>query len=479
MVGRRQAMPIKYEEVSMREQLPEVRKNNFEEVPLGYSKEEAQEEASRCLQCKTAPCVGGCPVEIDIPGFIAEITKGDFDESISIINKTNSLPCMTGRVCPQETQCQERCVVGKKGAPVSIGHLERFVADIALEKRKNAQNKSGQKLPEPKKEKVAIIGSGPAGLTCAADLAKEGYKVTIFEGFHKLGGVLVYGIPEFRLPKEIVETEINALKELSVEFVTDALIGRIMTINELMGPGGYSAAFIGTGAGLPKFMDLPGENLNGVYSANEFLTRVNLMKAYKFPEYETPVHVGKNVAVIGGGNVAMDAARTAIRLGADNVYLIYRRSEEEMPARNEEIHHAKDEGLIFKTLHNPVKYIGNEQGFVEKMECVKMELGEPDESGRRRPAVVEGSNYEIDIDVAIIAVGTTPNPLIAKTTPDLKIGKWGEIPTDENMMTNIPGVFAGGDIVTGAATVITAMAAGKKAAASIDLYFEEQQTKDK
>lgn len=465
-------MPINYNEVPMREQPPEERKHNFDEVPLGYNAEEAIAEAQRCLQCKNAPCRKGCPVQIDIPAFIKEITEGNFEKAINIIYEADTLPCVTGRVCPQETQCQEQCVVGKKGDPVSIGRLERFVADRALRIRQQKTEKpTVHNNVAPKREKVAIIGSGPAGLACAADLAKAGYKVTVFEGFHKLGGVLVYGIPEFRLPKDIVETEINTLKDLSVEFITDALIGRIMTINELLGAGGYSAVFVGTGAGLPKFMNIPGENLNGVYSANEFLTRVNLMKAYKFPEYETPVHMGKNVAVIGGGNVAMDAARTAIRLGADNVYLVYRRSEEEMPARNEEIHHAKEEGLILKTLNNPVKYTGDENGFLTKMECVKMELGEPDDSGRRRPVVMEGSNYEIDVDVAIVAVGTTPNPLIAKTTPDLKIGRWGEIPTDDNMMTNIPGVFAGGDIVTGAATVITAMGAGRTAAKSIIEYL--------
>lgn len=453
-------MAVNYNSVPMREQKPEDRKNNFNEVPLGYSAEEAIAEASRCLQCPKAPCISGCPVSINIRDFIKEIQDGEFKKAVNIIYESDTLPCVTGRVCPQEDQCQKKCVVGVKGDAVSIGRLERFVADMDLENRAKEEHDI-----EPNQDnlKAAVIGSGPAGLACATDLAKAGMKVTVFEGFHKLGGVLVYGIPEFRLPKKIVETEISSLEKLGVEFTKDALIGRALTIEDLM-KDGYKSVFIASGAGLPRFMNIPGENANGVYSANEYLTRVNLMKAYKFPEYETPVLKGQNVAVIGGGNVAMDAARTAIRLGSENVYLVYRRTEKEMPARLEEVHHAKEEGLIFKTLTNPVKYFENEKGFVNKMECIKMELGEPDESGRQRPIPIADSNFTIDIDVAIVAVGTTPNPLIAKTTPGLTIGKRGEITTDENCMTNLPGVFAGGDIVTGAATVITAMGAGKNAA---------------
>ncbi|MCX7821105.1 MAG: NADPH-dependent glutamate synthase [Brevinematales bacterium] len=457
--------------VPMREQPPEERIKNFNEVPYGYSEEEALMEAERCLQCKNKPCVSGCPVNIDIPAFIKAIREKDYQKAIDIIHETNSLPCITGRVCPQEDQCQAVCIAGKVGEPVSIGRLERFVADLELEKK--LRNKAKIKKFDITKNNIniAIVGSGPAGLSCAADLAKMGYNVTIFEGFHEAGGVLVYGIPEFRLPKSIVKAEIEALKDFGVRFVTNALIGRVLTIQDLFNQG-YKAIFIGTGAGLPKFMNIPGENLNGIYSANEFLTRVNLMKAYLEGEYDTPVLKGKKVAVIGGGNVAMDAARTALRLGAQDVYLIYRRTENEMPARIEEIHHAKEEGIKFYTLTNPTRYIGDERGFVKQVECIKMELGEPDESGRRSPIPIKNSEFIIDIDEAIVAIGTTPNPMIQRTTPELKFKKGGEIDADEWGKTSIPGVFAGGDIVTGAATVVTAMGAGKKAALAIDQYIK-------
>jgi len=463
-------MAVSKEAVKMREQAPEVRKKNFNEVPLGYSEEEALKEAERCLQCKNKPCVSGCPVSIEIPAFIKAIREKDFQKAIDIIHESDALPAVTGRVCPQEEQCQVKCVVGKVGEPVSIGRLERFVADWELSKRKNELNTNSQK-PASNGRKVAIVGSGPAGVSCAADLAKMGYEVTVFEGFHMLGGVLVYGIPEFRLPKTIVKTEIDSLEKLGVRFVTNVLIGRALTIEELFELG-YQAIFIGTGAGLPKFMNIPGENLNGVYSANEFLTRVNLMKAYLPDEYDTPVKHGRNVAVIGGGNVAMDAARTAIRLKAEHVYLIYRRTEKEMPARIEEVHHAKEEGIEFMTLCNPVKYIGDENGFVKEAIIQKMELGEPDESGRRSPVPIPGSEFTLTVDEVIVAIGTTPNPIIARTTKGLKFKKHGEIDADENGRTSIPGVFAGGDIVTGAATVVTAMGAGRKAAKAIDEYLK-------
>ncbi|MGC8764764.1 MAG: NADPH-dependent glutamate synthase [Brevinematia bacterium] len=468
-------MAVSKNAVPMREQPPEERIKNFNEVPYGYSEEEAIEEANRCLQCKNKPCVSGCPVNIDIPAFIKAIREKDYQKAIDIIHLTDSLPCVTGRVCPQEEQCQAVCVVGKIGEPVSIGRLERFVADWELDRKLKGVYKANDSIKIQKNGiRVAIVGSGPAGLSCAADLAKMGYDVTIFEGFHELGGVLVYGIPEFRLPKAIVKAEIEALKNLGVQFVTNALIGRVLTINDLFNQG-FKAIFIGTGAGLPKFMNIPGENLNGIYSANEFLTRVNLMKAYLEGEYDTPVLRGRRVAVIGGGNVAMDAARTAKRLGAEHVYLIYRRTEKEMPARIEEVHHAKEEGIEFLTLTNPVRYIGDERGFVKQMECLKMELGEPDASGRRSPIPIKGSEFIIDIDEAIVAIGTTPNPMIARTTPELKFKKGGEIEADEWGRTSMPGVFAGGDIVTGAATVVTAMGAGKKAAIAIDKYIKSQQ----
>ncbi|MCD6427762.1 MAG: NADPH-dependent glutamate synthase, partial [Caldisericaceae bacterium] len=398
-----------------------------------------------------------------------KIRQNKLQEAIDIIHQSNLLPAITGRVCPQEDQCQAVCIMGNVGDPISIGRLERYVADWELENRKKGEVKIPEKLP-PKNKKVAIIGSGPAGLSCAADLAKMGYDVTIFEGFHKTGGVLTYGIPEFRLPKWIVEEEKKFFEKLGVKFETDVLVGRTITIKELM-ENGFDAVFIGTGAGLPRFMHIPGENLDGIYSANEFLTRVNLMKAYKFPEYDTPIKIGKRVAVIGGGNVAMDAARTALRLGAEHVFLVYRRSRKEMPAREEEIAHAEEEGIEFMLLTNPVRYIGDEKGFVKQAECIKMKLGEEDASGRRRPIPIEGSEFKLDVDQVIVAIGTTPNPIIAKTTEGLKTGRHGVIEVDENMQTSVKGVFAGGDIVTGAATVITAMGAGRKAAASIDKYL--------
>lgn len=462
-------MAINKNVTPMREQPAEERRKNFNEVPLGYSREEALIEASRCLQCPAHPCVEGCPVKINIPAFIKAIKEERFQDAIDIIHEANLLPAVTGRVCPQEEQCQVVCIMGKAGDPVGIGRLERFVADWELENRKKG-HVSVPKKDSPKNKKVAIIGSGPAGLSCAFDLAKMGYDVTIFEGFHVSGGVLTYGIPEFRLPKAIVQQEISLLEKIGVKIVHDFLVGRTSTVPELFQQG-FSAVFIGSGAGLPQFMHIPGENLGGIYSANEFLTRVNLMKAYKFPEYDTPIKVGKRVAVVGGGNVAMDAARTALRLGAEHVYLVYRRSRHEMPAREEEIVHAEEEGIEFLLLNNPLRYIGNDSGFVSKVELIKMQLGEEDASGRRRPIPIEGSEYLLDIDQAIVAIGTTPNPIIAKTTQGLKTGRHGEILVDENGQTSVKGVFAGGDIVTGSATVITAMGAGRKAASSIDMYL--------
>ena len=462
-------MAVEKKAVVMKEQGVEARIKNFNEVPLGYTAEEAAAEASRCLQCVKRPCVEGCPVNIAIPEFIKAMKEGDFQKGIDVIHDSDFLPAVTGRVCPQEEQCQVKCVVGKVGEAVSIGKLERFLADWDLENRRNGKV-SVTKKPVSNGKKVAVVGSGPAGITCAAEMAKMGYEVTVFEGFHKLGGVLVYGIPEFRLPKSIVATEIEFLQTLGVVFKTDALIGRVFTIKELM-DSGYKAVFLGTGAGLPNFMNIPGENLNGIYSANEFLTRVNLMKSYRFPDYDTPVKRGKKVAVIGGGNVAMDSARTALRLGADKVYLIYRRTRAEMPARIEEIERAHEEGIIFQELTNPIRYIGDENGFVKQAECLRMELGEPDASGRRSPVAMKGSEFMIDLDEVIVAVGTTPNPIIARTTPELKVKKRGEVEADELGQTSIAGVFAGGDAVTGAATVITAMGAGKTAAQAMHEYL--------
>ncbi len=448
--------------VPMPVQDPCVRNGNFAEVAMGYTEEMAKEEAARCLNCKNRPCVSGCPVNVKIPEFIQLIVAGDFEGAYQKLQETNALPAVCGRVCPQENQCEKYCVRGIKGESVGIGRLERFVADWHM---KHAEAKQVDITPNG--HKVAVVGSGPSSLTCAGDLAKKGYDVTVMEAFHVAGGVLMYGIPEFRLPKDIVQKEISSLKDLGVKIETNMVIGKILSVDELLADG-YEAVFIGTGAGLPSFMKMEGENLNGVYSANEFLTRINLMKAYRFPETDTPVSVGKNVAVVGGGNVAMDAARCAKRLGAENVYIVYRRSEEEMPARREEVHHAKEEGIEFLLLNNPVRVLGDESGFVTGVECVKMELGEPDESGRRRPRAQEGSEFVLDVETVIIAIGQTPNPLIKQTTKELETQKWGGIITDESGRTSKKGVYAGGDAVTGAATVILAMGAGKKAAAAID-----------
>ncbi len=442
---------------------PHVRNCNFKEVALGYTEELALDEATRCLNCKHSPCVAGCPVEINIPAFIMKTAQGEFEEAYQIISKDSSLPAVCGRVCPQETQCELVCVRGIKGEPVGIGRLERFVADWHIEHVKDKPVK-----PASNGHKVAVIGSGPAGLTCAGDLAKKGYDVTVFEALHTAGGVLVYGIPEFRLPKAIVQKEIDALKELGVTIKTNMVIGRSLSVDELLEQEGFEAVFIGSGAGLPTFMHIPGENLKGVYSANEYLTRVNLMKAYR-PDTATPIKKSSKVAVVGGGNVAMDAARCAKRLGAEEVYIIYRRSEEELPARAEEVEHAKEEGIIFKLLNNPVRILGDEQLCVTGIECLKMELGEPDESGRRRPVPVEGSEWTIPLDTVIMAIGTSPNPLIKSTTKGLETQKWGGIiAEDPSGKTSRDHIYAGGDAVTGAATVILAMGAGKNAAKAID-----------
>lgn len=453
----------------MPKQDPEVRRHNFEEVALGYTPEQALKEASRCLNCKKPLCVKGCPVEVDIPEFIMKIKAEDFSGAAAKIKEKNSLPAICGRVCPQETQCESQCILGKKGEPVAIGALERFVADQqAL--ADIGEIPSIEKLPY----KAAVIGAGPAGLTAAADLALQGFDVTIFESLHAAGGVLQYGIPQFRLPKDIVAREVEYIKKLGVKIETSVLVGQTITIQELFEQG-YDTIFIGTGAGLPYFLNIPGENLNGVYSANEFLTRVNLMKAYRFPEYDTPVRVGERVAVVGAGNVAMDAARTSVRLGAKEVYIVYRRSAEEMPARHEEIENAEEEGVIFKLLTNPVRIIGNEAGEVMAMECVQMELGEPDASGRRRPVVKPGSEFQFPVDNVIVAIGQGPNPILLKNTGDLALNSRGYIDVDpETLATSIPGVFAGGDIVTGAATVIAAMGAGKKAAKQMVEYCKNK-----
>ncbi len=455
----------------MPEQPADVRNKNFEEVALGYTKEMAVDEAQRCLNCPKPRCVAGCPVNVEIPKFIHAVAEENFEEAIKILKRKSTLPAVCGRVCPQENQCEGKCVLGIKGEPVAIGRLERFVADYAREHGLDAIDASGI---VPNGKKVAIVGSGPSGLTCAGDLAKLGYDVTLFEALHAAGGVLMYGIPQFRLPKEIVQHEISALKELGVKIVVNAVIGRTFTIKELMEEEGFDAVYVGTGAGLPHFMHIPGENLNGVYSANEFLTRVNLMKAYQFPQVATPVYVGKKAAIVGAGNVAMDAARTAKRLGAEEVYIVYRRSREEMPARQEEIGHAVEEGIELRLLNNPTAIIGDEKGWVKGLECIKMELGEPDASGRRSPVAIKGSEYVLDVDMVVMAIGQGPNPLIKDTTPDLEVNKRGNIVADEVGATSIPGVFAGGDIVTGAATVISAMGAGKKAAAAIDEYLSKK-----
>ncbi len=454
--------------VPMPRQEPEVRAKNFNEVALGYSLKQALAEANRCILCPKRNCVTGCPVNVDIPDFVKAMRENDMLGAVRALKSKNALPGICGRVCPQETQCEVACVINKRGAPVAIGRLERFVADW---ERANMGQVDSPKLPPPTGKRVAVVGSGPAGLTAAAELAKLGHGVTIFEALHVAGGVLTYGIPEFRLPKEIVQAEVDYVTSLGVELELNSVIGKIDTVDELL-ENGYQAVFLGTGAGLPMFMNIAGENLNGIYSANEFLTRVNLMKAYQFPEYDTPVKVGKKVAVIGGGNVAMDSARCALRLGSEEVYIIYRRSEVEMPARREEVENAMEEGIQFKFLTNPKRFLGDEKNWVVGMECYQMELGEPDESGRRRPIVKEGSEFIIGVDVVVVALGTTPNPLIAQTTEGLKTSKWGTVIADEETGRTVkPGVWAGGDIVTGAATVISAMGAGKLAAADIDRYL--------
>ena len=455
--------------IPVREQEAQKRAANFEEVCLGYNQEEAMQEASRCINCKNAQCVKGCPVSINIPGFIEKVKDGKFEEAYQVISESSALPAVCGRVCPQETQCEGKCIRGIKGDAISIGKLERFVADWA---RENGIKPVG--ASEKKGKKVAVIGSGPAGLTCAGDLAKMGYDVTIFEALHEPGGVLVYGIPEFRLPKQaVVAKEIENVKSLGVKIETNVVVGKSVTIDELIEDEGFSAVFIGSGAGLPKFMGIPGENSNGVFSANEYLTRSNLMKAFD-ENSNTPIMRGKKVAVVGGGNVAMDAARTALRLGAE-VHIVYRRSEEELPARVEEVHHAKEEGIIFDLLTNPTEIIADEKGWVTGMKCVKMELGEPDESGRRRPVEVAGSEFVMDLDTVIMSLGTSPNPLISSTTEGLEVNKWKCIVADEaNGKTTKEGVYAGGDAVTGAATVILAMGAGKAAAKGIDEYLSNK-----
>ena len=466
-------MAVSMKKHEMPVQDPAVRAHNFNEVALGYDEETAVAEAERCLHCKVPQCRKGCPVSVNIPEFIGKIKERDYDAAISIIKESNGLPAVCGRVCPQENQCEKYCVLGKKGESVAIGRLERFAADTYMAKKEEVTPIDFA----PDAQKVAVIGSGPSGLTCAGDLAKMGYRVTVFEALHKAGGVLSYGIPEFRLPKDkVVQREIDNIAKLGVKFELNSVVGRLYTVEELMDEEGFDAVFLGTGAGLPRFQGIPGEDLNGVYSANEFLTRCNLMKAYDFPNYATPIRVGKNVAVIGGGNVAMDAARTALRLGAEHVYIVYRRSEAELPARKEEVEHAKEEGIDFRLLNNPVEVLGDEKGWVKGMRCIKMELGEPDESGRRRPVPVQGSEFDLDVDTVIVSIGTGPNPIIAHTTPGLETTKRGNIVADEeSCATSKDGVFAGGDIVTGAATVILAMGAGRKAAAAIDAYLKKKK----
>jgi glutamate synthase (NADPH/NADH) small chain len=453
--------------VPMPEQAPDTRKHNFEEVPTGYTIQMAQKEAARCLQCKKPGCVSGCPVQVDIPGFIQLVTEGDLTAAIRKIWSTNALPAVCGRVCPQEIQCEGNCILAKKGDPVAIGNLERFCADYERE------HGTGELPPKaaPTGKKVAVVGAGPSGLTVAGDLIIKGHAVTVMEAFHKPGGVLVYGIPEFRLPKAIVAQEVNFLERLGARVQCNAVVGRTVSLDELFEQG-YDAIYVGVGAGLPRFMNIPGENLIGILSANEYLTRANLMKAYKFPQVDTPIPIGKNVAVLGAGNVAMDAARTAMRLGADKVRIVYRRSRDEMPARAAEIHHAEQEGIELMLLTNPVRYIGDERGRLTQMECLRMELGEPDASGRRRPVAVKGSEFTIDADLVIVAVGSGANPLLTSSTDDLRLNKWGYIIADpESGKTSKKGVWAGGDIVTGAATVILAMGAGRKAADSMHKYL--------
>ncbi|MFH1156204.1 MAG: NADPH-dependent glutamate synthase [Pseudomonadota bacterium] len=453
--------------VKMPEQAPEIRRRNFKEVPLGLTDEMAMQEASRCLQCKKPACVEGCPVSVDIPGFINMIALGNFEGAIERLWEKNALPAVCGRVCPQEIQCEGNCIVGKKDKPVAIGYLERFAADKARAKGTGTLPKVAAKTGK----KVAVIGSGPSGLTVAGDLVVKGHGVTIFEAFHQAGGVLVYGIPEFRLPKAIVGSEVQTLKTLGVSIELNSVVGATMTIDELFEEG-YDAVYVGVGAGLPRFMNLPGENLIGIFSANEYLTRANLMKAYRFPEYDTPIAMGKNVVVLGAGNVAMDSARTAMRLGADSVKIVYRRSREEMPARAEELHHAEQEGIEFVLLTNPTQFFGDDKGRLTGMECLKMELGEPDASGRRRPVPIKGSEYRFDCDLVVVSVGAQPNPLLTKSTPEIRLNRWGNIVADTRTgKTSKKGVWAGGDIVTGMATVILAMGAGREAANSIHEYL--------
>jgi len=461
---------IKKEAVPMPKQDPKERGHNFNEVALGYTEEQAVAEAERCLQCAKAPCVEGCPVEVDISAFIQLIRERKFDEAINKVKEKNSLPAICGRVCPQEAQCQASCTMGKVGDPISIGRLERFVSDWERQRGYEAPQRAASSG-----KRVAIVGAGPAGLTAAADLAKLGHEVVVFEALHKPGGVLIYGIPEFRLPKKIVESEAEYIEKLGVEIKVNAMIGKLYTIEELLGQ--FDAVFIGTGAGLPRFMRIPGENLCGVYSANEFLIRVNLMKAYSFPRADTPVFVGEKVAVIGGGNTAMDSTRCALRLGAKEVKIVYRRSREEMPVRAEEVENAEEEGIVLEFLTNPTRFIGNDRGWVKAMECIKMRLGEPDASGRRRPIPIEGSEFTTDVDTVIMAIGRTPNPIIQQTTERLEVTRWGTIVADENGKTSIEGVYAGGDIVTGQATVISAMGAGKKAAKAIHQHLTKNDTK--
>ena len=461
-------MPV--ERHAMPEQPADIRNKNFNEVTLGYDMQTAIAEANRCIQCKNPFCQAGCPVNVDIPQFIKALRENDMALAITILKNKNSLPAVCGRVCPQESQCEEKCILGRKGEPVAIGRLERFVADYA---REHGLDVTATKVSNEGSGKVAIVGSGPAGLTAAGDLARLGYNVTIFEALHEPGGVLMYGIPQFRLPKEIVRHEINQLKELGVKIEPNIVIGRSYNIDELLQEEGFDAIFIGTGAGLPYFMKISGENLNGVYSANEFLTRNNLMRAYQFPKVATPVFVGEKVAVVGGGNVAMDAARTAKRLGAQEVYIVYRRSENELPARAEEVEHAKEEGIIFKLLTNPVKVLGDEKGWVSGMECISMELGEPDASGRRSPVEIKNSNFILPVNMVVMAIGQGPNPLVQSTTDGMDVNRHGNIVADETGATTKKGVYAGGDIVTGAATVISAMGAGKKAAETIHEYIKK------